>query len=831
MSRILLIEIGGAAAPLPAVTPAADVPATWAAAVYTPPPLPAPANFTAAPITDGVVLTWSAIAANAAAYAIERAPDNAGQPGAWSEIARTSDLRYSASLAGGTVSWWRVRAIVYGRPANYTAPLQATPNYNNKFFQQESQPAATYPGDQWYQPSTRLTRTWSGSAWVITADNSLELQQSSVLVKNGGFDAGTEGWMLGESWHYEASSNVAFLGTAGIVKAPAVPGSETFSDYFAVAPNDLIVAECMARNLWGGANGSLWLMLWWYDVTGAMIGDTVGMEYGAGQAVGGSGWRKLVQAARAPLNAAKARIGVRVGGHTAGYWCVDQFRAVRQENPFGVSGNLLPNANCGGINGALHPWAMAWNPGGANASLTNKRMGIHGGPYWTLDGAVGQLSVREAGTGTGTPGVVDFFNHEYIPVTPGARYEFHCKMAQHRCAVQVLVVWYDANKTPVAESGTPYIGPNNKGGKGEDDYPLYGSFAVAPANARYARLAFRKTVTQHGSDSYFWVIKPYFGVATATQIDFTPWSTSATYTADEIGSGVEFGVVSQSDLWDAGSARRIGLRIPGSNHRLGDQRNLMASLTSAYGSVRNTTALSATSAGAVHVNAFTKRFGAFSVAYNAVSNAVTGLTPSIRYVIYCFDPDYTGGTKQWFAGPNPDIVMQQGDGVVIAGEVTIPTSGTGTGGGGSGGGNDWCVDADMVLPDGRRAGDIVPGEAIACWNEDAVQPGIVHLLVESNTLMADQPCLRLATASGAAVVASTSTPMTLRDGRTIPLPDMLGEDALVRHADGTLAWEPVTALVDAGPRTVAKLRVHQRCYFAGETTSATVATHNPTYKP
>ncbi|MCO6958937.1 hypothetical protein, partial [Pseudomonas aeruginosa] len=154
---------------------------------------------------------------------------------------------------------------------------------------------------------------------------------------------------------------------------------------------------------------------------------------------------------------------------------------------------------------------------------------------------------------------------------------------------------------------------------------------------------------------------------------------------------------------------------------------------------------------------------------------------------YCFDPDYTGGTKTWFAGTNPDAVMQLGDGVVIAGEVTIPNSGTGSGGGGGGGG-DWCVDATMLLPDGRIAGDVAAGDIIACWDEDAATPGVQERDVESNTLVESQPCTRIMTVSGAAVVASDCTPMTLRDGRIVRITEMFGEDALVRHADGTLAW-------------------------------------------
>lgn len=276
------------------------------------------------------------------------------------------------------------------------------------------------------------------------------------------------------------------------------------------------------------------------------------------------------------------------------------------------------------------------------------------------------------------------------------------------------------------------------------------------------------------------------------------------------------------------------LTHPGSGRQIGDQRQIVQSLTTAYGSVRTTSALTATSEGNVSVNAHSVKYGSVTVSYAAVTNAITGLVVGTRYVIYCLDPNYQGGTQQWFAGADPATVMGLGDGVVVAGEITIPSSGTGSGGGGGGGGGagggDWCVDAESYLPNGYRAGDVQAGETVMCWDYNSEQPGKTFVHCESNE-HALAECVRIKTTSGASVVASTSTPMTLRDGRNVLIGEMLDEDALVRNEQGELRWERVVTVLPVGVRKVSKIKVRQHCYFAGENAGATIATHNPIYKP
>lgn len=298
----------------------------------------------------------------------------------------------------------------------------------------------------------------------------------------------------------------------------------------------------------------------------------------------------------------------------------------------------------------------------------------------------------------------------------------------------------------------------------------------------------------------------------------------------EVQDGSDYGRYGIEDGYTYLGKRRFGLRIPGSGHRIGDQRNLPQSIVNAFGSVRTTSSLSATSAGAVSILAHTIRMGGSSISYNAVSNAVTGLTQNVTYTIYCLDDGYAGGTRTWFASSSTvDNVMNLGDGIVIAGTIKIPTSGSSGGGGGGYLPGD-CVDYDSVLPDGRLVRELVPGvDQVLCI--DVTNPNAEP---EWHTVRAikfgTEECYRLTSMGLVSVVQSESTPMNLPDGQVLRTPDMFGKPILV-NVDGKLTWDIVADLERVGPRPVIKIDLGNRMFFAGETERGTIATHNIIHKP
>ncbi|MCC5074293.1 hypothetical protein [Xanthomonas campestris] len=111
MSRpVLLIEIG--AGPLPAVTPVTRPSGSWVPVVYKAPVIETPTGVTPTPVTDGVLLQWSPIAAADVVYIIDRGPTAEGP---WVEIARTAATRYLYSDGTNAVWFFRIRASINGR--------------------------------------------------------------------------------------------------------------------------------------------------------------------------------------------------------------------------------------------------------------------------------------------------------------------------------------------------------------------------------------------------------------------------------------------------------------------------------------------------------------------------------------------------------------------------------------------------------------------------------------------------------------------------------------------------------------------------------------------
>lgn len=161
-------------------------------------------------------------------------------------------------------------------------------------------------------------------------------------------------------------------------------------------------------------------------------------------------------------------------------------------------------------------------------------------------------------------------------------------------------------------------------------------------------------------------------------------------------------------------------------------------------------------------------------------------------------------------------------GTEIAPRFAVKGSRTGGGGGGGGG----CVVVDAWLSEGLRAGDVQLGSMIDCAAYNPI--GVEQREVKRNSIML-QPCHRIVTTSGAAVVASDSTPMTLRDGSTCWMPDMLGHDVLVDGPNG-LRWELVVECEPVGEFDVVFINVTDTCYFAGEDPANRIATHNTPVK-
>jgi hypothetical protein len=137
----------------------------------------------------------------------------------------------------------------------------------------------------------------------------------------------------------------------------------------------------------------------------------------------------------------------------------------------------------------------------------------------------------------------------------------------------------------------------------------------------------------------------------------------------------------------------------------------------------------------------------------------------------------------------------------------------------------WCVDYETArFPNGMYARDTLVGDLVEVWNNDAINPD-TEFAPARQVRFGYEESYRITSASGAELLQSKSTPMTLRDGRMIYTPALLGEEILVKRGND-LAWERVVSLENIGERKVVKLSLGDLTFFAGTDPNATIATHN-----
>jgi hypothetical protein len=233
----------------------------------------------------------------------------------------------------------------------------------------------------------------------------------------------------------------------------------------------------------------------------------------------------------------------------------------------------------------------------------------------------------------------------------------------------------------------------------------------------------------------------------------------------------------------------------------------------------------------ISVAAFTMLGGSYSVSYGALSAGIS-LVRGNAYTIYLYfdDPAQAGGSPTLVVTQNvSDIYASDGRVYLGAIIVSVPATGSGSGSGGGGGG---CVAADQYMLGGGYAQDVHAFDVIVGNDgDDVLRPYMV-----AAARISWQPCLRLVTESGARVVASISTPMTLPDRSLLMFPQMLGQPVLVFRKRWwqrkyRTRWERVVLLEPVGVRPVNQISIGGNCYPAGERRGIYINTHNTYVSP
>lgn len=176
------------------------------------------------------------------------------------------------------------------------------------------------------------------------------------------------------------------------------------------------------------------------------------------------------------------------------------------------------------------------------------------------------------------------------------------------------------------------------------------------------------------------------------------------------------------------------------------------------------------------------------------------------------------------------------DGAAVAENVDVtPTTGGSTGGGtdGTSGGTSgtpdrYCVAATMSMG-AATAGDVLAGDLHPCHKPGEGFTDTACAVAGEPVL---QPCVRLVTRYGAALVCSRTTPFTfpganedLADGQWAYAPEMRGRHVYVRR-NGVDVVEDVAFVFDAGELPVVPLDFGGRSFAAGEAANVLIYSHN-----
>src|SRR5690606_28754205 len=187
-----------------------------------------------------------------------------------------------------------------------------------------------------------------------------------------------------------------------------------------------------------------------------------------------------------------------------------------------------------------------------------------------------------------------------------------------------------------------------------------------------------------------------------------------------------------------------------------------------------------------------------------------------KYHVYRDDPALKGSGS--YVATTSLATAVGAEGRVYFGSTTTVNDG---GGGGGVVNPGQCVATDQWIGE-KQAADVKPGDQVLCLDGDGYAPYPIESVEFS-----EQPCVELVTASGVRLVCSTSTPLTLRDGRIVSvLSASPGAEVPVLDAQG-FRWEPLAAIQPAPPRRVAHIHVGGRTYAAGSEPGRFILTHNP----
>ena len=141
----------------------------------------------------------------------------------------------------------------------------------------------------------------------------------------------------------------------------------------------------------------------------------------------------------------------------------------------------------------------------------------------------------------------------------------------------------------------------------------------------------------------------------------------------------------------------------------------------------------------------------------------------------------------------------------------------------SGGGGGGCVAATSYVSANKLASETVPGDILFGMTD-----GLEFMKMEVRSNRPEyQDSVRITMTTGATLVVSKSTPLTLRDASVIMVEDLHpGIELPVQYGEDSPFWDAVAEIEEMGMVEVQVINVGGHSYAAGEQPNAYIYTHN-----
>jgi hypothetical protein len=143
--------------------------------------------------------------------------------------------------------------------------------------------------------------------------------------------------------------------------------------------------------------------------------------------------------------------------------------------------------------------------------------------------------------------------------------------------------------------------------------------------------------------------------------------------------------------------------------------------------------------------------------------------------------------------------------------------------GGSLGGGGGCVALGSYLYNGIRPTQINIGELMDTFDPETLEKTHASVTYSSPEL---QPCIRLETISGIALVCSESAPIPTKDGTLTHAANLTTQDQIPVMKNDIFGWEQLKEILPVGPQMVQKISCDDKCFWAGEKDGEYILHHN-----